>query len=849
MPLCAAVLLALPGAAQTGGNLDSSFMPNISGGGPLGAVKALPGGKVLVGGSLIAGGVGAPVEGVTRLNADGSPDPGWNGGSWGGFSSAYPTGVQHLLLLPGGKHIAAGTGNNAFFLIQSDATGAYDFANFNVRFFESGTLLTIDRQSTGQVLVGGLVQPGTIFEKGLGAMSSNGTQINLLTGAGISLEATFRGHVVAPSPASVTAIAVQPDNKIIVAGNFTHFGGMETGNIIRLNADGTFDNTFDAGFGSFDTAAGHFVAVHDLAPAPGGGVYAATSLPSISTNANRIVRLTATGAHDPGFVNFFVFGGDVRSIDVNMAGQVLVGGPFVVAGSPSAAGIALLEPNGLVNPEFRGGMGSGFAAPGFAGISSVDFTLDGAKALAAGSFSFYNGAAIQNLARIHVSLNPFVLPNNEVVCSGTVVSAVSVGTPPPGYTYTWTNSDPSIGLAASGSNMVPSFTAVNNGMTPVTAEIRLTATETATGMAKTYVYRITVKPLPTVNAVSNQSLCVGQTGSVSFSGSLSGTTYKWTNSNTAIGLSAVGTNDISFTAMNPANTDQLANITVTPLKDACTGAPETFSITVSPTAGSISYGQSSYCQGGSAFVRMTASSRGGIFSATPAGLVIDANSGQVSLASSAAGTYTVTYTVNATAPCTATATTQLTVKPQVSVNAVGNEDLCVGVPSSPIVFTGNATSYTWTNDNTGIGLAASGTGNIGSFTPTGAGIGVIYVTPQGDGASTCPGKARVFRLRVDNCTVTTPGDTGGDAGNARVNLLAVSPNPATNSTMVQYNGTESGPFVLEVVNAFGQPALRPLQLTGKTARLDLSGLMPGVYQLRLVNTRTGTVSQKQVIKL
>ena len=35
-----------------------------------------------------------------------------------------------------------------------------------------------------------------------------------------------------------------------------------------------------------------------------------------------------------------------------------------------------------------------------------------------------------------------------------------------------------------------------------------------------------------------------------------------------------------------------------------------------------------------------------------------------------------------------------------------------------INFTGNADSFHWTNDNTAIGLAASGTGNIASFIAT-----------------------------------------------------------------------------------------------------------------------------------
>src|SRR5438046_9495689 len=51
---------------------------------------------------------------------------------------------------------------------------------------------------------------------------------------------------------SVSAIAVQPDGKILVGGNFTTCGGGGSGTvsrscIARLNPDGTVDMSFDPG--------------------------------------------------------------------------------------------------------------------------------------------------------------------------------------------------------------------------------------------------------------------------------------------------------------------------------------------------------------------------------------------------------------------------------------------------------------------------------------------------------------------------------------------------------------------------------------------------------------------------
>lgn len=69
--------------------------------------------------------------------------------------------------------------------------------------------------------------------------------------------------------------------------------------------------------------------------------------------------------------------------------------------------------------------------------------------------------------------------------------------------------------------------------------------------------------------------------------------------------------------------------------------------------------------------------------------------------------------------CNATPTTfTITVKPLPTVNPSADQILCNNDFNSPINFSGTNTDFTvfnWTNDNMGIGLSASGTGNIPSF--------------------------------------------------------------------------------------------------------------------------------------
>ncbi len=58
----------------------------------------------------------------------------------------------------------------------------------------------------------------------------------------------------------------------------------------------------------------------------------------------------------------------------------------------------------------------------------------------------------------------------------------------------------------------------------------------------------------------------------------------------------------------------------------------------------------------------------------------------------------------------------LTVTNIATIQPIANQIWCAGVPTTPVEFTGNGiTTFSWTNDNTAIGLGQNGLGNIGSF--------------------------------------------------------------------------------------------------------------------------------------
>lgn len=91
-------------------------------------------------------------------------------------------------------------------------------------------------------------------------------------------------------------------------------------------------------------------------------------------------------------------------------------------------------------------------------------------------------------------------PVDQNVCNNGMTTAVNFsGVPASGVTYSWTNNNTSIGLAAAGSGNIAAFTAVNNTNAPIVATITVTASFTNGDPACQVIaqtFTITVDPLP-----------------------------------------------------------------------------------------------------------------------------------------------------------------------------------------------------------------------------------------------------------------------------------------------------------------------------------------------------------------
>jgi len=118
----------------------------------------------------------------------------------------------------------------------------------------------------------------------------------------------------------VSAVAVQPDGKILVAGWFDAVHGMPRNRIARLNADGSVDNAFNPGTGVDGSAMA-------LALQPDGKVLVGGWFSSINgVPRNNIARLNTDGSLDLSFDPGAGPISDVLCLVPQPDGKVLVGG-------------------------------------------------------------------------------------------------------------------------------------------------------------------------------------------------------------------------------------------------------------------------------------------------------------------------------------------------------------------------------------------------------------------------------------------------------------------------------------------------------------------------------------------
>jgi uncharacterized delta-60 repeat protein len=264
-------------------------------------------------------------------------------------------------------------------IVRTEVDGSID-DTFDIGTGFDNDVYTMAVQTDGKILVGGL------FE------SYNGTpagKIIRLNNDG-SVDNTF--GIGTGFNFSVFAITIQSDNKILVGGIFTQYNGQEQRKIIRLNTNGTIDNTFTNNTGMNNI-------VYNIYTTNDGKILALGTFTLYSgVTFNNIVRLNSNGTIDNTFNIGTGFNSETFSAVIEDDGKILVTGAFTNYNGNPRRQVARLNNDGSIDNTFN--PGSGFAS--ISGLTTVDTVAKyNDKYFLTGEFNSYSGISANGLIRLN----------------------------------------------------------------------------------------------------------------------------------------------------------------------------------------------------------------------------------------------------------------------------------------------------------------------------------------------------------------------------------------------------------------------------------------------------------------
>jgi uncharacterized delta-60 repeat protein len=364
----AGVLAVLPlraGAAP--GDVDAGFQPTIDSGLLAGvhAIAVQPDGKVVIGGEFDFLD-GLLHQNFGRLQSNGSVDAEF------GFASYVDSTVSSIAVQRDGKLVLTGSftdvaGEFHERLVRLGGNGAPDGA------FALGTNFQV--WTTSLAADGALVIAGQ-FTNLAGVVRQRLARISAVGAIDSALK-----PAVAGLGGAIYCSAIQPDGKILIAGDFATVGGVSRPYLARVNVDGSLDAAFQPEPNGI---------VGSLALAPDGKILIGGGFRTVGASArSHLARLHANGSVDPSFapgVNQFV-----SSIALQADGKMVIGGYFTNIDATPRAHLARLHSDGALD--------TGFAAAANGRVCAVALQADG-QILVGGFFTTINGVSRAGVARL-----------------------------------------------------------------------------------------------------------------------------------------------------------------------------------------------------------------------------------------------------------------------------------------------------------------------------------------------------------------------------------------------------------------------------------------------------------------
>ncbi len=246
---------------------------------------------------------GQPISQLAQLNSDGTLDTSFDPGT------SFDNVIRNITLDPSGKILvwwAFGkyNGNSIEKIARINIDGTLD-TSFNPWMGPNNEVYSIAVQSDGKILI------WWIFTEVNGATRNSIARLN----SDGSLDTSF--DTAATINGNVESIAIQPDGKILIGWGFTDFNGSPTSSIIRLNTDGSMDT-------SFNIWTNLSVSTYAILIQTDGKIVIGWDFSNYNwTPRQSIVRINADGSLDTSFDPGAWFDGYLQALAIQQDGKII----------------------------------------------------------------------------------------------------------------------------------------------------------------------------------------------------------------------------------------------------------------------------------------------------------------------------------------------------------------------------------------------------------------------------------------------------------------------------------------------------------------------------------------------
>ncbi|MBL0129280.1 MAG: T9SS type A sorting domain-containing protein [Flavobacteriales bacterium] len=383
------------------GSWDNTFGPGTGANLSVLAVAPLNDGKLLVGGAFTLYN-GEVARRVIRLNADGTLDP-----DFGPVGEGCGNNVEAIVVQPDGRILIAGfissfDGLPRLGIARLNADGALD-PSLDPGLGTDGAVHAMALQPDGRIIIAGTFNNynGTA-RKGIARILPDGTlDTSFDPGTGVL------GGVVP----SVYSLALQPDSSVVIAGAFTSFNGTTRNNIARLAWDGSVDLSFDPG-------AGPNLTVRSVQLQPDQRIIIGGDFTSYSaTQRKRVARLNPDGSLDASFNSANGANSYVMTCLLQGDGKVIIGGEFDHYGGAVRGNVARVNADGSLDSSFNTGIGAEMAQFSTSSVMALA-TQTGGALIIGGQFHKVNGVGRNRIARLN---NTFVGVEEQAADEGVLI--------------------------------------------------------------------------------------------------------------------------------------------------------------------------------------------------------------------------------------------------------------------------------------------------------------------------------------------------------------------------------------------------------------------------------------------